>query len=810
MYSTSYTGKNQKLVEACEQIFKPHDDLSKLLISGEIVVYSVKEVISYVSQDENSRGATGTLICTNFRLIFLSHTTSYCNLLAIKHKLLEPQDITLSNIETIYITKANGKKKRLYPSSSVKDGLKNMELHCKDFRILSYSFKLSVLGEGKKVVQSILHHSYPSDTSLSFALNFVSKQPMPSFSKVPLYRSKEDWENLIIKHKLEGQWYVCTANRAFSMSSSMSQYFLIPSSLKESQLSEVTHQFTNNRLPVWCYTHLNGCSLVKMTRFRAESVRVDIERQVEDAIGRSDQHARPFKTFDLNKLLASDLQLRNSFNKLKSSCMPDSEDEYLDSDSRWFSLLQSTKWLQHISNCLQVAQEAANYIESGVGGVRLIESSGVDMTPCITCLIQLILDDNCRTVFGLMSLIQREWIIGSHPFTDRLGILHQPKKSKFKDSSTEAETLQAPFFLLFLDCVFQLIHQHPSHFQFTSFFLLCLADGTRLPCFDTFIFNNERLRSRILIQAKKEAVVMAETLPIWDWSYQFDEKEQKLFYNPLYSVNHLTVMSSSVNNRITRCYSDDSLLTDTSSSWQPQVHRRAASSTLMPYKLPGKGRSTFFVSGDDTEATTRPDDLEHIVTMSLADQIKAIDDVIGDGLCRSKALEVATSVSSMKFWEQAYLRWVTYSQLIGGGTSCENMQIRRITDQLIDLDEKIKNLRAQLNDDVIKMKSVSTDDVITENDVTQISSYFPFLSLSIEQKNRTTLGKIYNFSRRHDNKSSPSLRQSQASVDHISLQVASTTVRHNRGNNDASRAIITSQTLPSRNKKALYNPLPNH
>lgn len=26
-----------------------------------------------------------------------------------------------------------------------------MELHCKDFRILSYSFKLSVLGEGKKV-----------------------------------------------------------------------------------------------------------------------------------------------------------------------------------------------------------------------------------------------------------------------------------------------------------------------------------------------------------------------------------------------------------------------------------------------------------------------------------------------------------------------------------------------------------------------------------------------------------------------------------------------------------------------------------
>ena len=54
------------------------------------------------------------------------------------------------------------------------------------------------------------------------------------------------------------------------------------------------------------------------------------------------------------------------------------------------------------------------------------------------------------------------------------------------------------------------------------------------------------------------------------------------------------------------------------------------------------------------------------------------------------ALEVATSVSSMKFWEQAYLRWVTYSQLIGGGTSCENMQIRRITDQLIDLDEKVR------------------------------------------------------------------------------------------------------------------------
>ena len=60
------------------------------------------------------------------------------------------------------------------------------------------------------------------------------------------------------------------------------------------------------------------------------------------------------------------------------------------------------------------------------------------MSPVVSCLVQLMLDAECRTTLGFQKLIQREWVVMGHPFLDRLGHLVQPRKNK-KDAAHVSE-----------------------------------------------------------------------------------------------------------------------------------------------------------------------------------------------------------------------------------------------------------------------------------------------------------------------------------------------------------------------------------
>ncbi len=54
--------------------------------------------------------------------------------------------------------------------------------------------------------------------------------------------------------------------------------------------------------------------------------------------------------------------------------------------------------------------------------------------------------------------------------------------------------LQSPVFLLFLDCVWQMLQQYPSEFQFTETYLTTLWDSAHVSIFDTFLFDCEKDR----------------------------------------------------------------------------------------------------------------------------------------------------------------------------------------------------------------------------------------------------------------------------------------------------------------------------
>lgn len=101
-----------------------------------------------------------------------------------------------------------------------------------------------------------------------------------------------------------------------------------------------------------------------------------------------------------------------------------------------------------------------------------------------------------------------------------------PKKPTVPRSGPEKETTKpketSPVFHQFLDATYQLLHQHPSRFEFNERFLRRLLYHLYSCQFGTFLFNNEKERVDCKARDRTRSV----------WDYFLARREQ--FTNPLY------------------------------------------------------------------------------------------------------------------------------------------------------------------------------------------------------------------------------------------------------------------------------------
>ncbi|VDM56899.1 unnamed protein product, partial [Angiostrongylus costaricensis] len=88
------------------------------------------------------------------------------------------------------------------------------------------------------------------------------------------------------------------------------------------------------------------------------------------------------------------------------------------------------------------------------------------LSAVVSSLVQICCDRYYRTLEGLDSLIAKEWIGLGHPFAERL--LGIPNGNN--------DAVIAPTFLLFLDCLAQLIRLYPMQFSYTQHALIALWD----------------------------------------------------------------------------------------------------------------------------------------------------------------------------------------------------------------------------------------------------------------------------------------------------------------------------------------------
>ncbi|ELV10774.1 Myotubularin-related protein 11 [Tupaia chinensis] len=227
----------------------------------------------------------------------------------------------------------------------------------------------------------------------------------------------------------------------------------------------------------------------------------------------------------------TDVQLAHL--RLRALCLPDSSV----AEDKWLSALEGTRWLDYVRSCLRKASDISVLVTSRVRSVVLQERGDRDLNGLLSSLVQLLSAPEARTLFGFQSLVQREWVAAGHPFLTRLGCTGASE--------------EAPVFLLFLDCVWQLLQQFPSEFEFSEFFLLALHDSVRIPDTLTFLRNTPWERGKQSGQFSSYTQVYtpgySQSLAgnsinlqpsVWDWDLRYSNEQILQFHNPGYDPEH--------------------------------------------------------------------------------------------------------------------------------------------------------------------------------------------------------------------------------------------------------------------------------
>lgn len=148
----------------------------------------------------------------------------------------------------------------------------------------------------------------------------------------------------------------------------------------------------------------------------------------------------------------------------------------------WLALHES-KWMTHISGILEASICCSNHLVIEKASILVHCSDGWDRTSQICALTQVLIDKHYRTLKGLQTLITKDWFSFGHKFYDRT----------FGNDFS-------PIFVLFLDCLYQILLQFPDEFEYTEEYLLFLADANLQGVYGEFLCNCEKDRNDVFMR----------------------------------------------------------------------------------------------------------------------------------------------------------------------------------------------------------------------------------------------------------------------------------------------------------------------
>ncbi|XP_037688788.1 myotubularin-related protein 10 [Choloepus didactylus] len=661
--------------------------LEPVLLPGEIVVNEVNFVRKCIATDTSQYDLWGKLICSNFKISFITDDPVPLQKFYYKNLLLGEHDVPLTCIEQIVTVNDHKRKQKvLGPNQKLKFNPTELIIYCKDFRIVRFRFDESGPESAKKVCLAIAHYSQPTDLQLLFAFEYVGKKyhnsankinGLPSGSrggagggnsqKTPLFETYSDWDREIKRTGASG-WRVCSINEGYMISTCLPEYFVVPSSLADQDLKIFSHSFVGRRVPLWCWNHPNGSALVRMAFIKDVLQQRKIDQRICNAITKSHPQRSDVYKSDLDKTLPNIQEIQAAFIKLKQLCV---NEPFEETEEKWLSSLENTRWLEYVRAFLKHSVELVHMLENKHLSVILQEEEGRDLSCFIASLIQVMLDPYFRTITGFQSLIQKEWVMAGYQFLDRCNHLKRSEK-------------ESPLFLLFLDATWQLLEQYPAAFEFSEAYLVVLYDSTRISLFGTFLFNcpHQRVKQSTEFAISKNIQLGDEKglkFPsVWDWSLQFTAKDRTLFHNPLYIGKSMPIVQNgSVKSfkRTKKSYS--STLRGVPSSFRNGI---LSDQELLPR------RSSLILK-------LKPDPLQQAASQDGSTE-QYFREWFSKPVDLHGLLLPRLSGAHIKLWKLCYFRWVPEAQISGGGFITAFHKLSLLVDEVDQLRRTLRQHRS--------------------------------------------------------------------------------------------------------------------
>uniref|UniRef100_A0A8D0HBY2 Myotubularin-related protein 12 n=1 Tax=Sphenodon punctatus TaxID=8508 RepID=A0A8D0HBY2_SPHPU len=664
------------------------------LLQGELLLCEANMVLKYVQEDGSNRGTCGKLICTNFKISFLGdESTLEDDEPQFKNKIIGENDITLHCVDQIYGVYDEKKRAligqlRKYPEKLI--------IHCKDLRVFHFCLRYTKEEEVKRIVSGIVHHTQtPKLLKRLFLFSYAIAAPSNTDlkSQTMMFDTIKDWRQELERTNGNMKYKMVCVNEGYRVSGRLPSCFVVPMALSEEDIL----QYQGRGIPIWCWSCHNGAALLKMSAFpkEQEDATSQMQRTFLDGIYRT-INKPPYeivKIDDLSSSLPSLQEIQMAYARFKQLFLIDNSADFWATDVKWLSLLESTSWIEIIRRCLKKAIEITEYVEGQTTNVLLVEENASDWCCIISSLVQVMMDPYCRTKPGFQSLIQKEWIIGGHRFLDRCNHLRQNDRE------------EAPIFLLFLECVWQLVQQYPPAFEFTETYLTVLSDCLYIPIFSTFFFNSPFQKDVHMCGDGYGAQSNPfRFLAVWDWSVQFEPKAQALLNNPLYAQKS---KPDKIQQKTTRFKHQRQLslpLTQTKSSPKKGFFREETDHLIK--NILGKRISKLINSSDEIQNNSR----EFYENWHC----KPVD-FHGLLLPRIEGPEI-------KVWAQRYLRWIPEAHLPGGGTVAS-------TTKILDMMEEVQSLQKKMDEKHNQTLPPDSEAVPLLKNPARLSSLFPFALL---------------------------------------------------------------------------------
>jgi hypothetical protein len=303
-------------------------------------------------------------------------------------------------------------------------------------------------------------------------------------------------------------WRISTVNAGFAVCPTYPQLWAVPRGISDSVLKHAAAFRVKHRLPILAFVHAaSGAAIVRSGQplvglWRRRSIQ---DEHLVDAIRRSTGDA----SADPALMIVDARPTVNAIANAITGAGFEPLDNYAGC-SRHFVHIENVhairaayvqllgglpgEWIGHVGRILEATRKIIEGAFTGAHRQSVLVhcSDGWDRTSQLISLAKVCLDPFYRTIRGLLALVYGDWIAAGHRFADRLGHRLPPNSLAIKPlchaghgqqqhhhgtmsdfiashlrigASPEADDF-APIFPQFLECLGQLVLQHPSAFEY--------------------------------------------------------------------------------------------------------------------------------------------------------------------------------------------------------------------------------------------------------------------------------------------------------------------------------------------------------